>query len=104
MADLVEKFARTVGEISETRNLSLMKKAGAQLQDIYNFHLTADEGFTKIEEYFKNMYSAFNYAAVLVNDGLKKGALDKEANVLLNECVEILSKCCRVIVDNLKQS
>ena len=102
MCDLVGRFQATVGEIAQTRNTSLFKKAGAELQNIYNFHLTADESFAEVEEYFKNMYSSFNYAAVIVNDALKKGALDKDSNNLLSECVEILQKCCRVITEKLK--
>lgn len=102
MCDLVGRFKKTVDEIALTRNASLFKRAGGELQNIYNFHLTADESFTEIEEYLKNCYSSFNYAAVIVNDGLKKGKLDGEANDLLRECVEILSKCCTLIEEKLK--
>lgn len=104
MNDLIGRFENTVEEIAATRNTSLLKKAGAELQSVYNFHLTADSSFTAVEEYLKNMYSTFNYAAVIVNDALKKGALDKQSNELLSECVEILLKCCKIVKSKLVQN
>lgn len=103
MLDLVERFRASVERINETRSAALLKQAGENLQNIYNFHLTADASFSEVEEYLKNMYSSFNYAAVIVNDALKKKTLDVEGAALLNECIEILLKCCNAVAAKLNE-
>lgn len=101
MADLVKKFEREIGCIYQTRNLSGFQRAGELLQSVYNFHLTADQSFIGVEEFLKNLYSSFNYAALICNEAIKKHTLGKKDGELLYECLEIMLKCCREILSRL---
>lgn len=103
MLDLVEKFRSQLDGIYQSGNLSGLHKAGGQLQSIYNFHLTADQSFIKIEEPLKNLYSSFNYAALICNEALKKRSLEKDDNQLLSECLQIMFRCCDLIAASLKE-
>jgi hypothetical protein len=103
MADLVDKFNGEIEKIYITKNLSGFQKASTMLQNIYNFHLTADASFTDIEEYLKNLYQSFNYAALICNEGIKKHSLDKDDNELLFECLQVMLKCCSLIKDILSK-
>ena len=38
---------------------------------------------------------------MIINDGMKKKGLDKEANELLFECLQIMLKCHELIVSTL---
>ena len=78
MADLIKKFKAKIEEVANSGKLSKLKDASPKLQDIYNFHLTAHSSFAKQEEYLKNMYSSFNYAALIANDAAKTGKLSSE--------------------------
>jgi hypothetical protein len=101
MIDLVQKFNVDVEYVYNSKNLSGFQSASKKLQDIYNFHLTSKASFTEVEEYLKNLYSSFNYAAVIVNEANRRHSLDKQDNELLFECLQILLKCCQLILDKL---
>ncbi len=103
MIDLIRRFKTDVLNIEENRSASLFKQAGEDLQNVYNFHLTADKSFTEVEEYLKNLYSSFNYAAVIINDAIKHKHLKKDDNTLLEECLEIMVKCCDLITAKLEK-
>ena len=102
LIDLIKKFEGTILQIEQTRSLNQLKVAGKQLQDVYNFFLTAQSGYEEQQEQLKNMFSSFNYAAVIVNNAVKCGGLTKEDNELLNECLEIMLKCCQTVTASLK--
>lgn len=102
MADLVKKFKNNVEEVAASGKLSALKEASPKLQDIYNFHITAQNSFSAQEENLKNMYSSFNYAALICNEAAKKGMLTAEDKVLLTECIQILLKCCDLVISSLK--
>ena len=102
MLELLDKFEEDINKIQETRSAKLFKTANVDLQNIYNFHLLNDKAFTKVQSNLKNLYTSFNYAAVIVNDALKKRALDKENAELLDECLEVMIRCCSVIKNTLK--
>lgn len=103
MIDLVERFRGDVMRIYESRSAALFKQAGADLQNIYNFHVTAEKSFIEVQENLKNLYTSFNYAAVIINDALKKNKqLKKDDSELLGECLEIMVKCCNVIISSLQ--
>lgn len=99
MVDLLGKFRKDIINIAESRSASQFKQAGADLQNVYNFHLTAQNSFSEAEEYLKSLYSAFNYTAVIINGAIKNGGLKAEDNELLRECVEIMLKCCDKITE-----
>ena len=101
MADLIKKFRVKIEEVAASGSLAKLKEASPKLQDVYNFHVTAQSMFSAQEQYLKNLYSTFNYAAVICNDAAKKGALSEEDRVLLTECIEILFKCCELILSSL---
>lgn len=101
MADLIKKFKAKIEEVANSGKLSKMKDASPKLQDIYNFHLTAHSSFAKQEEYLKNMYSSFNYAALIANDAAKTGKLSSEDKVTLTECIQILIRCCDILTASL---
>ncbi len=102
MIDLVEKFEAAISVVHETGNLSGFTGASGLLQNIYDFYVAAGSDFKAVEEYLKNLFSSFNYAAVIINDAMKKKSLDKEGNELLFECLQIMLKCCRLICESLK--
>ena len=101
LVDLVDKFHACVLDVYTTKNLSGFTKASKLLQNVYDFYITAQRDFKEAEEYLKNLFSSFNYAAVIINDGLKNNGLDKEANELLFECLQIMLKCCSLIREKL---
>lgn len=103
LADLIKKFESTIVQIESTRSLSLLKVAGKQLQDVYDFFLTAQSGYEEQQELLKNMFSSFNYAAVIVNNAVKSGGLTAEDNELLSECLQIMLKCCQAATESLKK-
>ncbi len=102
LLDLIGKFRDSVLQIQSTRNLSLLKDAGKKLQDVYNFFITSEGSYEKQQELLKNMFSSFNYAAVIVNGAIKSGALSNEDKELLNECLEIMIKCSTSIETSIK--
>lgn len=101
MADLIKKFRAVMVDVADSGKLSKLKEASPKLQDIYNFHLTANSSLAKQEEYLKNLYSSFNYAALIANDAAKTGKLTSEDKVTLTECIQILIRCCDILVASL---
>ena len=81
----------------------MLSAAGKQLQDVYNFFITAQSGYEEQHELLKNMFSSFNYAAVIVNNAVKCGGLSAEDNELLGECLQIMLKCCQTVTESLKK-
>lgn len=102
MADLLERFRADVCKIYETRSSSLLSQAGKDLQNVYNFHLVSDKSFIEVEENLKNLYTSFNYAAVIVNNAMKNKQLTKDDNELLGECLQVMLRCCDVVLAKLK--
>ena len=104
MLELLDKFEEDINRIQETRSAKLFKTANVDLQNIYNFHLLNDKAFTKVQTNLKNLYTSFNYSAIIVNDALKKRVMEKENAVLLDECLEVMMRCCTVIKNALKNN
>lgn len=104
LIDLINKFNDDIEDVYRNKNLSVFHGASKKLQDVYNFYVTAGDDFREIEEYLKNLFSSFNYAAVIINDGMKKKGLDREANELLFECLQIMLKCDELIISSLNKS
>ena len=103
MIELVKKFKVDVLQIEETRSAALFKQASKDLQSVYNFHLTADKPFKSVDAYLKNIYKSFKCSAVIVNSALKKKAVKSEDATLLDECIQIMIKCCDVIIAKLSK-
>ena len=103
LLELIEKFEEDINRIQETRSAKLFKTANVDLQNIYNFHLLNDKALKRVQLNLKNLYTTFNYAAVIVNDALKKRSMDKENAELLDECLEVMLRCCMVIKNTLKR-
>ncbi len=97
MCDLLDRVAKRAAQIAEERKVSLLKDLGADVQAVYDFFVSSGNDFAGIQPTLKNLFSSFNYAAVIVNDGIRRGSLDKEANELLRECLEIIVRCAEVI-------
>lgn len=102
MADLISKFRARIEEVAQSGSLSKLKEASPCLQAVYNFHLTAHNSFSKQEENLKNLYSSFNYAALICNDAAKNKTLSPEDKVLLTECIQIMLRCCELLESSLK--
>lgn len=100
LCDLLSKVEAKTAEIATTRNLSLFKELGTSIQAVYNFFVASKKSYTQQQPMLKNLFSAFNYGAVIINDAIKNKQLDKEANSLLDECLQIITACCA----NLKSS
>ena len=103
MIDLVKKFRDDVLSIEDTRSASLFKQAGKDLQSIYNFHLTSSKSFKSVEGYLKNMYTSFNYSAVIVNNAVKNKTMKKEDVTLLEEGIQVMLRCCDLIIATLSK-
>ena len=103
LVDLVQKFNADIDDVYKNKNLSVFHGASKKLQNVYNFYVTAKDDFKEVEEYLKNLFSSFNYAAVIINDGMKKKGLDREANELLFECLQIMLKCDELIISTLNK-
>lgn len=97
LCDLSDRAARRARQIMEERNVSLLKELGEDVQAVYDFFVSSKKSFETIRPTLKNLFSSFNYAAVIVNDGIKRGTLDRQANELLQQCLEIIIKCAEVI-------
>lgn len=104
MIDLLKQFKRDVVSIEENRSAALFKQASKDLQGIYNFHITAEKSFSQVEDNLKNLYTSFNYAAVIINDALKKKKMSAENIQLLDESLDVMQRCCDVIIATLKKS
>ena len=101
LTDLINKFNADIEDVYNNKNLSVFHGASKKLQDVYNFYITATDDFRGIEQYLKNLFSSFNYAAVIINDAMKKKGLDREASELLFECLQIMLRCDELIVRSL---
>lgn len=101
LCDLLSKVERRVIEIAETRNASQFKELGADVQAVYDFFITAKKDYKEQQPLLKNLFSSFNYAAVIINDAIKTKKPEKDAGVLLSECLEIISACCKKIKQSL---
>lgn len=102
LCDLLDKAEKKTEEIAQTRNLSEFKNLGAALQAVYDYTLTAGKDYEEQQPMLKNLFSAFNYGAVIINDAVKNKGLDKEASSLLTECLQIISACCNNIKNSFK--
>ena len=101
LSDLIKKFRAEAQSVYDTRSLGKLSAAGEKLQAVYDFNLTAQNSFSEIEEELKNLFSSFNYAAVIVNKALKSGGLQGDDGELLNDCLEIMLRCCDKICNTL---
>ncbi|MDE7380145.1 MAG: hypothetical protein K2N14_03735 [Clostridia bacterium] len=101
LCDLLKKVQKRVGEISESRKAAEFKNLGSDIQAVYNFFVTSKKDYAEQQEMLKNMFSAFNYAAVIINDAVKNKKTDGETGELLNECLEIIAACCRNVINSL---
>lgn len=100
LCDLLNKVEKRVEEIAQTRNASQFKELGADIQSVYNFMVTSKKPYEEEQPMLKNLFSSFNYAAVIINDAIKTKKTEKQAGEMLNECLEIISACCK----NIKKS
>lgn len=101
LKDLLEKFQKDIEDIQTTRSLKKFSSASRNLQNVYNFFVTAQNPYNNLQETFKNLFSSFNYAAVLVNASIKDGKISPSDGQLLNECLEIMTKCCNTLISSL---
>ena len=99
LIDLIKKFQSTIETINSERSLSLYGRAGKELQAVYDFFVTAAKPYDSAQETFKNLFSAFNYGAVIVNAAIKNGKLTADDNELLGECMQIMLACCSKLTD-----
>ena len=103
MIDLLKQFRGDIVSIEENRSANLFKQASKDLQSIYNFHITAAKSFSQVGDNLKNLYTSFNYSAVIINDALKKKKMTPENIQLLDECLDVMLRCCDVIIATLKK-
>lgn len=103
MIDLLKTFRQDIVAIEEKRSAQLFKQASKDLQSIYAFHLNARDTFVGVEHYLKSLYTSFNYAAAIINDALKKKHIEEKKSAMLDECLEVMIKCCDVVTTLLKK-
>lgn len=101
LCDLLDKVEKKTEEISQTRNVSEFKALGASIQAVYDYFVVSGKPYEEQQPMLKNLFSAFNYGAVIINDAIKSKSLDKEATSLLDECLQIISACCNNIKSSL---
>ena len=102
LCDLLDKVQKKADEIAVTRNLSQFKELGASIQAVYDYFVVSGKAYEEQQPMLKNLFSSFNYGAVIINDAIKTKQLDKEANSLLDECLQIITACCVNIKNTLK--
>ena len=102
LCDLLGKVQRRAELIAVPRNASEFKQLGGEIQAVYDFFVTAKKPYEEQQPMLKNLFSSFNYAAVIINDAIKTKKADREAGVLLDECLEIICACCVNIKKSLK--
>lgn len=102
MCDLLDKVESKAQLIAQTRNVSEFKDLGTDIQAVYNFFVASKKEYKEQQPMLKNLFSSFNYAAVIINDAIKTKSLDKEGTELLNECLEIISACCKNLKNSIK--
>ena len=95
LGDLLGKVEKRVADIAASKNLNQFKTLGGEVQAVYNFFVTAKKDYAEQQPMLKNLFSSFNYAAVIINDAIKTKKADGEAGALIEECLEIMSACCR---------
>ena len=101
LCDLLEKVQNKAEEIAATRNVSQFKELGVKIQAVYDYFVVSGKSYEEQQPMLKNLFSAFNYGAVIINDAIKTKKLDKEANSLLDECLQIISACCKNVKSSL---
>ena len=97
LGDLLNKVQKNVQAIVETRNLSLFNDLGKSVQAVYDFFVTATKPYEEQQPLLKNLFSSFNYGAVIINDAIKSKQADPQSATLINECLEIMDTCCKKI-------
>ncbi|MGN0805061.1 MAG: hypothetical protein ACI4MS_06730 [Candidatus Coproplasma sp.] len=102
LCDLLDKVEKKATAIAQTRNVSEFKDLGSAIQSVYNYFVSSSKQYEEQQPMLKNLFSSFNYSAVIINDAIKNKTLDKEATELLNECLEIIVACCKNIKNSLK--
>ncbi|MGN1060458.1 MAG: hypothetical protein ACI4QN_01875 [Candidatus Coproplasma sp.] len=101
LCDLLDKVQKKAEEIAATRNVSQFKELGANIQAVYDYFVVSGKAYEAQQPMLKNLFSAFNYGAVIINDAIKTKRLDKEANSLLDECLQIITACCKNVKESL---
>ncbi len=97
----MDKVQKKTEEIAVSRNVSEFKNHGASIQAVYDYFVVSGKPYEQQQPMLKNLFSAFNYGAVIINDAIKSKRLDKEANSLLDECLQIISACCKNVKASL---
>ncbi|MDE6790224.1 MAG: hypothetical protein K2J61_00730, partial [Clostridia bacterium] len=97
LCDLLNKVSKRVNSITVSKNVSEFNALGAEIQAVYDFFVTAQKDYAEQQPMLKNLFSSFNYAAVIINDAIKTKKPDGESGTLLTECLEIISACCNNI-------
>lgn len=101
LVDALTKFKQALAEVYQSKKIAGFKGLSTQLQQVYDFYITAQNSFIKQEEQLKNLFSSFNYSAVLINNGIKEGKMSQEDTQLLEECFQIMFRCCDLLIDSL---
>ncbi len=94
LCDLLTKVEAKAHNILDNKKIADFKVLGADIQNVYNFVIAAEKSYEEQQPMLKNLFSSFNYAAVIINDAVKSKALDTEAKTLLLQCLEIIIACC----------
>ncbi len=100
LIDLLTKAEARAKKILDEKSIAEFKPLGKEIQAVYDFVITAQKDYEKQQPMLKNLFSSFNYAAVIINDALKNKELDAEAKTLLLQCLEIIIASC----ENIKKS
>ena len=97
LGDLLNKVQQKVQLIAETRNLSKFNELGQAVQRVYDFFVTASKPYEEQQPLLKNLFSSFNYGAVIINDAIKSKQPTAQSASLIEECLEIMDACCKKI-------
>ena len=97
LGDLLNKVQQKVRLIADTRNLSNFNDLGKAVQSVYDFFVTATKPYEEQQPLLKNLFSSFNYGAVIINDAIKSKQPDAQSATLIEECLEIMDACCKKI-------
>lgn len=101
MIDLVKNLKVSVLSFESEKSGATFKNLKSDMQEIYNLHVEENKKFKSVEEFLKNIYSTFNCLSVKFTAALKLKILTADDSAILDECIQIMLKCCDLIVSKL---
>lgn len=102
MINLLKQLRGDILSIEEARNARLIRDAGADLQQVYKFHLMYRKSFVDAEHYLRSLYRSYNFAVRVINEALSTKTPISEVDKF-DECLEVMIDLCDKIIISLRR-